>query len=220
MAKVKFSETSFLSQCQHLSVSGIRKELQKSPDINREKISGKIESVLNQRIGESIPDLNYLQSLSTALIALLPSSYEAVIRILSARSPNAIYEVQFSMFVLLEKADFNQLERDGIELLLEDYLMDVPSTAAYAAWKAGLVLGFQWRSTRTERRLRELIKDARFPAGRLGAINGYAWLLNQRKTFSSEELAPLRMAGRNDPSAKVRQNAKFHLGMIKKERIG
>ena len=63
----------------------------------------------------------------------------------------------------------------------------------------------------------DLMTRARFPAGRLGAINGYTWLVGRRKTFSSEELFPLHRVARQDAGAqRVRRYARFQgLSQIK-----
>jgi hypothetical protein len=176
-----------------------------------------LESALQKHLLEPPLNLDSVRDLSFALIALLPSSHDAVTRMLSARSPHGIYEAHFSMFVALDREALDPLQRDGIEFLLGDYLRNVRSAAAYAAWKAGLVLGFEWHSPRTERLLVDLIAHARFPAGRLGAINGYQWLVEHRKTFLPVELTPLHKAARSDPSEKVRSLARFHLNQMKRQ---
>src|SRR5271157_2629455 len=53
----------------------------------------------------------FLQGFPDALIALLPSSFSSVNRILSMTAPRAIFEVHFTMFSLLEKGELNQLEQ-------------------------------------------------------------------------------------------------------------
>jgi hypothetical protein len=166
---------------------------------------------VNRELKLPAPDLEYLQGLANALVALLPNSYTAIKRLLGMANPKEIYELHFSIFGALNRSDFNELEQDGLEYLLAEYLRGVNSTAAYAAWKAGLVLGEDWLTPKTEGLLADLMTTARFPAGRLGAINGYRWVVQQRGTSTDAELAPLRRVARNDKSLKVRENAKFNL---------
>jgi len=125
-----------------------------------------------------------------ALVALLPSSHAAFTRLWFASAPKGVYELHFSAFVALNRSDFNELEQDGAEYMLFEYLRRVNSTAAYAAWKEGLVLGEDRLSPRTESLLKELMQTALYPAGRQGAINGYGFIVQRRETFIAEEFAP------------------------------
>jgi hypothetical protein len=125
-----------------------------------------------------------------------------------------VYEIHFSIFGALNRSDFNDLESDGIEYILVDYLSEVKSSSSYAAWKAGLVLGEDWRSPKSELTLKRLMRSARFPAGRLGAINGYRFIVQRRGTFTPEEFSPLRAVAHRDKSKKVRDDAEFHLNRL------
>jgi hypothetical protein len=174
-----------------------------------------VEDAVRRELEQPTPNLEYLQALATALVALLPSSHAAFTRLLFASAPKGVYELRFSAFVALNRSDFNELEQDGVEYLLFEYLRGVKSTAAYAAWKAGLVLGEDWLSPRTERLLKEPMKMARYPAGRLGAINGYRFIVQRRKTFTAEEFAPLSAAAHSVSSRKVREWARFHLERLR-----
>ena len=207
-------EAAFLVVCENKNPRGIRNELVDFPTID----GTFIEEVLKEKLAEPDLDLKYLMYLAWALVALLPSSYESVQRVLSSRSPVGIYEVHFSIFNALDRDEFNRLEQDGIEALLAEYLMNARSTAAYAAWEAGHVMGHDWFSPRTERALIHLIANARFPAGRLGAINGYSWLVQYMQATTRAGLAPLKSAARNDPSKSVRDQAKFEISSIKERR--
>jgi hypothetical protein len=175
--------------------------------------------MVNRELKKTLCDVDLLQALANALIALLPLSTRAIERLLSAANPRCVYELHFSLFGALSKAYFNDLEQDGIEYLLMTYLSEVRSTSSYAAWKAGLLLGEDWRSPRSEALLIRLMMSAKFPAGRMGAINGYRFVIERRKTFTTEELSPLRAVAKSDKSAKVRQDAKFHLARLRKMAI-
>jgi hypothetical protein len=156
--------------------------------------------------------------MARAVASLLPDSWSLMRELLFTTKPKAVYEVHFSLFGSLDPDNFNQLERDGIELLLVEYLFQVRSTAEFAAWKAGLVLGEEWRSERSEMELRWLMTSARFPAGRMGGINGYRFIVQRRETFVEDELRPLRSLVRTDKSQTVREGAKFHLDRLIKLR--
>jgi hypothetical protein len=191
-------------------VSSIREQLHENPDLD----ALTIERRLTEELQHVRVDLEFIQDLGRALVALLPSSYPSVQRILSVTNPRMVFEVHFEIFGAFNKRDFNCLEQDGIEYMLAEYIFNVRSVASFAAWKAGLVLAEGWLSTRSEALLVRLMMEARFPAGRMGAINGYRWIIQHRKTFDAEELRPLRVVARNDKSDKVRSNAKFHLNWL------
>jgi hypothetical protein len=179
-----------------------------------------IASVLEEELQLRQPDIGLLNGIGKAMVALLPGSYDALKHMLFSSAPQGVFEVHFSIFSLLEPQEFNELERDGMEWLLTEYLFQVRSTKAYAAWRAGLALGDEWLSPRSEATLRRLIESAKYPAGRMGAINGYRYLVEHRRTFSHGELAALSAASRNDRSERVLEDAKFHLKRMIKLRDG
>ncbi len=200
-----------LAQCRFGSTSDVRSKL-----IGKPHLDGlAVESAVRLELERAAPDVEYIQGLANALVALLPSSYEAVKRLLAMTAPKSAYELHFSLFGALNRADFNELEQDGVEYMLVEYLRQVKSTAAYAAWKAGLVLAEDWLSPRTEAMLRRLMRTARYPAGRLGAINGYRFIVQRRKTFTAEEFAVLRAVAEREKNGKVREQAEFDLNRLR-----
>jgi hypothetical protein len=200
-----------LAECRFGSIAEVRALLIENSHID----IATVENAVNRELEQSTPKLDRLQGLARALVALLPSSYSAVRRLLLAGAPKAVYEVHFSIFGALDRSLFNDLEQDGIEYAIVDYLSAVKSTSSYAAWKAGLVLGEDWISPQSELELKKLMKSARFPAGRLGAINGYRFILQRRRTLTTEELAPLLAAASRDKSSKVRDDAQFHIKRLR-----
>jgi hypothetical protein len=174
-----------------------------------------VEEATSKELTLENPDLKYLQALANALIAFLPTSHAVVQRLLLMSKPRSVFELHFSMFVALSRSDFNGLEQDGVEYMLSEYLREVKSTASYAAWKAGLVLGEDWLSPRTEALLKRLMRTARNPAGRLGAINGYRFIVQRRKTFTPEEFAVLEAVAERDKNLKVREQAEFDLNRLR-----
>jgi hypothetical protein len=200
-----------LCQCRFGTTSEVRAKLAENPQLD----SLAVESAVNLELEQPAPNLEYLQGLGNALVASLPSSHASVKRLLSIGTPKEVYELHFAIFGALNRSDFNELEQDGMEYMLAEYLREVKSTASYAAWKAGLVLGEDWLSLRTERLLKVLMRTARYPAGRLGAINGYRFIMQRRGTFTAEEFAPLSAAARSDKSGKVREQADFDLNRLR-----
>jgi hypothetical protein len=207
-------ETAFLAVCESQNPRGIRKQLINFPGID----SALIEDVLENKLADPKLSPESPMYLAWGLVALFPSSCESVRRILFRRSPANIFEVHFSIFNSLDRDDFNPLEQGGIETLLAEYLMNISSTAAFAAWEAGHIMGHEWYSPRTERALVDLIARARFPAGRLGAINGYSWIANHKENITRADLAPLNRAARYDPSERVRTQARFEIDRVKRSR--
>jgi hypothetical protein len=200
-----------LGQCRFGPISGVRAKLAENPHLD----SLAVEDAVNRELEQTAPNLEYLQGLANALVALLPSSYASVKRLLAIGTPKGVYELHFSIFGALNRSDFNELEQDGVEYMLAEYLREVKSTASYAAWKAGLVLGEDWLSPKTEKLLKMLMRTARYPAGRLGAINGYRFIMQRRRTFTAEEFALLSAVARSDKSGKVREQADFDLNRLR-----
>ena len=196
-----------LNQCRYGPVSQVRALLFKNPQVD----GVVIEHALAEEFNKPAAEKDFLQGLAKALIALLPSTYTLMKNLLSAKAPGRVFEVHFSIFGALSRSDFNGLEQEGLEYMLGQYLFDATSTAAYAAWKAGLVLAEDWLSPRSERLLIKLMAQAKYPAGRLGAINGYRFIVEHRRTFTEEEIRPMRITARKDKSEKVREQAQFHL---------
>ena len=193
----------------------VRGNLSKHPEITPTVVAVEAEA----ETANPTSDLEYIQALASAVVALLPASYESLSSLLSMSSPKAVYELHFSIFASLDRSAFNPLEQDGLQYLLSEYLHNVRSTEAYAAWKAGLVLGEGWLSARSEGLLQRLIATARYPAGRLGAVNGYRFIMQRRKTYTAKEFGVIRRAARTDTSLRVREAAAFWTKQLRQMQI-
>src|SRR4029077_3793026 len=111
--------------------------------------------------------------------------------------------------------DRDDLERDDQRRVLQmihSYLTRVRSEAGAAAWKAGDLLGDEWRDSQTVRMLEELLFSARHAAGRKAALHGIEHALTKATPSESLHLfALVQKAASQDRSAKVRQKAQLAL---------
>jgi hypothetical protein len=158
---------------------------------------------------------------AAVVVALLPASRETICRWVNDRSGIDVYEVHFSLFCFLD-----QVPRlaGGVELasevlsLVETYLLEVASEAAQAAWMAGDLLGDHWEEKQALPALIRAAREARYVAGRYGALHGLFQVALRTEGESARKLAmsALRHASRNDRSARVRRTAGFYLGGLKK----
>ena len=193
-------------------VADIRRRLKRGVKLDLKDV----EKLIKAQLRAEVISENAFDGYGKLLVAMLPQSHSAITQFLLASEPLALYELHFSIFGAFNRGDFNATEQDGIEYLISEYLYNVNSSASYAAWKAGLVLGEDWLCPRSEHLLKCLMRVARFPAGRMGAINGYRFVVERRKTFRPEELKPLGAVARTDGSRRVRDDARFHLNRLKK----
>jgi len=205
-----------LGRCEFGAASDVRDAIRGNPELDLKRIARYSRSESALRFASA----SVLGGMGRAVAACLPDSFDVARDLLFSPKSKCIFEAQFSFFGALDPENFNQLEKDGIELLLVEYLSRVRSTESYAAWKAGMVLGEEWRSSRSELELRWLMKSARFPAGRLGAINGFRFIIQKRRTFTADELLPLRSLARSDKSRAVRKLARFHMDRLMELRNG
>lgn len=177
-------------------------------------------SELLQRVGESVrgdgaaSDEALRVSLARVLVALLPDSFDMISDLLEWRAGARAYEVHFSLFCFLDDppATADRQLRDRVATLVEDYLRTVRASTARAAWMAGDLLGDHWVTEEAVPRLIRLATDARFVAGRHGAVHGLAHALpRSSKPTQLEIVATIRAVAERDRSARIRRQANYLL---------
>jgi hypothetical protein len=150
------------------------------------------------------------------LVALLPDSILNIRRWINKRSGRMVYEVHFSLFCFLDCVrDLTNAKEFSEEILslLEAYLLNTRSETAQAAWMAGDLLGDHWSLEEALPVLTKLAKEAKFTAGRSGALHGLSHVL-ARVTDHPTKQAIVGIVGdvsRHDRSKKVRDCARLIL---------
>jgi hypothetical protein len=148
------------------------------------------------------------------LIALLPDSLDTITGLLRRRDGVLDYEVHFTLFCYLDWVSVVEAPAGvaaDVLALVAEYLHDVPSDSARAAWMAGDMLGDHWAPL--DDALPVLINavvNARFVAGRAGALSGLEQTIENLGTEDSrtaEIISVLRFVRSNDRSRKLRRSA-------------
>jgi hypothetical protein len=146
------------------------------------------------------------------VVALLPKTFAALEELLSDQSSPLWYEVHFIIFSALDREDLSTEDQKRVLGLIRKYLTDVSSKAGYAAWKAGDLLGDEWRDSETVGMLEELLFSAKHVAGRKSALHGIEHAINKATPSEREHLFSLiRKAASTDQSAELRKTASLTL---------
>ena len=146
------------------------------------------------------------------VVALLPKTFPALEEFLSDSASPLWYEVQFTAFCALDRDDLGQAEQKRVVTLIEDYLMNVKSRSGYAAWKAGDLLGDEWKTRETVQILERALFAAKHAAGRNAALHGLEHAIRKATPSERQRLFSLiRKAASADRSAEVRKNANLTL---------
>ncbi len=145
-------------------------------------------------------------------VALLPDTFPVMERLLLDHSSLLWYEIHFMIFAALDRQDLRRDARRRVLQIIYIYLLNVASDAGAAAWKAGDLLGDEWRDSETVRMLEKLLVSARRSAGRKAALHGIEHALNRATPSESRRLfALVQKAASEDRSAEVREKAEFAL---------
>jgi len=116
------------------------------------------------------------------LVALLPHSENAIHKLLLGTESHA-YETHFSLFCFLDQVPNYERLRPSATFVLsavESYLRNVQTEQAQAAWMAGDMLGDHWPiEDRVVNILLSTLRAARFAAGKNGALQGVACLVER-----------------------------------------
>lgn len=178
----------------------------------------------NLAIVESLDNRNGLADEDTRImvikvaIALLPDTL-SVIRDCITRSTSKVdYECQFTLFCFLDEVQPLPLDAsivDGILIEIRDYLMNVSTNTAHAAWMAGDLLGHHWMTTKAVPNLLDVLQTARFVAGRLAALHGLKMMMTECNEEIRDRIGVcLRNVVETDRSEIVRIMAERLLGKI------
>lgn len=152
------------------------------------------------------------------VVALVPDSVSIIRKWLARNSGAYVYEVHFTLFCFLDNVPTMPNTREftaEIPILLEEYLRQIMSESAQAAWMAGDLLGDHWRIAEALPILIRVAKEARFAVGRNAAIHGLAHILTRLKKADKRPIITLlNEIVNHDASHKVRGQAKMVLDGI------
>lgn len=144
------------------------------------------------------------------IVALLPETLPAFERLLRDCKSPLWYEVHFILFVALVRKDLGRDDQARVLRLVHGYLSGVSSSAGYAAWMAGDLLGEQWLDAETVKMLEELLLNARHPAGREAALHGIQHALQHASIAEGRRLfAVIQKVATEDRSGAVRLSARL-----------
>lgn len=146
------------------------------------------------------------------IVASLPDTFPVLEQLLRDHTSPLWYEVHFTAFCSLERDHLTPSDQKRVLELIRDYLLNISSGAGHAAWKAGDLLGDEWRDSATLEILRELLISARHAAGRRAALHGIEHALNKASPAEARRLFSLvRKVAEEDRSAEVRRSAQLAL---------
>jgi hypothetical protein len=159
------------------------------------------------------------------IVAAAPRSLPMIQELIRDRRGRRAYDIHFTLFLFLD--DFAESVSNSVRArrqmlgYIRDYLQEIERENAAAAWKAGEGLGWHWPLEESLPVLIELVKHARYAAGREAAVEGLGYVLSHRHisaNVAEEILSYLKTTVENDRSYQVKGAALFVLGFQKKRR--
>ena len=108
-------------------------------------------------------------------VALIPFSLEEIAQWLNMRSGRFVYEFHFSLFCYFDEIQNSkrlQPYRARVLSLTEDYLLNIRTENAQAAWMAADLLGDHWKLSKSLPILIKVIRQGKHQAGRNAARHG------------------------------------------------
>lgn len=177
----------------------------------RQKLLRRLQAGL---MGRSLSRIEGLRVAACKLIvSLLPDSVRAIEELLFDFSDSDSYEIHFSLFCFLNYCpDIRGAEEfsRGLPNLIGEYLRNVKSTTASAAWMAGDLMGEDWVVAEAVPILTDACRNGRYVAGRLGALHGLEHTLNRidiESVLAANVASAVSAAARSDRSSAVRYGA-------------
>jgi len=146
------------------------------------------------------------------IVALLPESFSSIKELLSDSESRLWHQVHFIIFAALDRKELRKNDQIRVLKLIQSYIREAKSSAGYAAWKAGYMLGDNWLSEETVKMLEELLFSAKYPAGRKSALHGIKHALTRASPAQRTHLFSLiQRVANEDRSAAVRLAARLEL---------
>lgn len=209
-ANRKAQALEFIHGVSQLASSSIKERLRTMPENRQQEVLRFALSVLQD------PALKKKEELRNGavrlIIALLPDTFPVLEELLTDCSSQFWYRTHFMIFAALDRGDLKRNDQMHVLRVIHSYLIHASSDAGAAAWKAGDLLGDEWRDQETVRLLEELLFSARYAAGRKAALHGIEHALTKATPSESRHLfALIRKTASQDRSAEVRRKAQLAL---------
>ena len=149
------------------------------------------------------------------LVALLPMSADVIRSWVCTMEGDYVNEVHFTLFCFLDQvpalADAEEFAAE-VPSMIEEYLLRIKTESAHAAWMAGDLMGDHWKTSESLPVLVRAAKEARYVAGRKGALHGIARALENAQDSERDRVARLiQTIANEDRSREVKEQAKFVL---------
>lgn len=191
------------------SVSGISRRVRRVTERDRDQLLQLANKALR---GGRTRKNKYLRTAAVKLlVACYPSSLPLLQEWLERHDSKDVFEIHFSIFCFLDAIPAQSSARSNSASplsLVSDYLHRVRVETARAAWMAGDLLGDHWPLRYTLPVLSDLSGNARYVAGRCGAVHG---LVEALARGTSEQKSRIRetliKVTREDRSSEVRSLA-------------
>lgn len=147
------------------------------------------------------------------LVGLMPDSWQTIKKWLTKKRDRYDYEIHFTLFCALdfvpELPNTKRLLKE-IPEYVGDYLENVKTDTASAAWAAGDLLGNHWVLEQSLPVLFKAVKKAKYVSGRKQVFRGleYAYR-NTRGAIRRQIMNMLKEISETDRSRQIRESARF-----------
>ena len=200
------------------SFEDITEQIQLLGEKERKRLYTICETCLNNKV--LTRDTSTRIAVVKIILNFLPES-EAVIRdIIRKKKDRYDYEMHFSLFCYLDDVSSLSVGRNfsrEIPLIIEEYLMEIDTDTASAAFMAGDLLGDHWNVAEAFQVLKKVVKEARYSIGRDNAVHGLGYLLDRLSDPEdiSSIISLLIETSEKDRSSSVRLAARMVLNQYK-----
>lgn len=156
------------------------------------------------------------------IVGAAPHSVKMMRQLMTNRVDRNAYEIHFTLFCYL---GWMPNAKKVCSLMLphiRNYLVCVKYSTAHAAWMAGVLLGEDWPLRKTLPILMQVVKQARYVAGRAAAVNGLEHALTNKGLTRAQRnniFSVLQDIAKSDRSAQLKMQVMLILGdKAKKQR--
>lgn len=214
MKSFKQLENYFNYNLHLIPIDKIFNDVKKLP--NKDQLLKNCENLLADKT--IVNDESKRVAIIKVLVSLFPSSFEIIKKLLYAKNSKDEYEIHFTLFCFLnylKEVNSNFTFKEELLLEINNYLKTIPKKTSAAAWMLGDMLGDHWELDESIPILIEAAKNAKYLAGRLGALHGLEHALENKPISKDSLMVTLKNISTKDKSAEVKKYA----SSILKERM-
>lgn len=175
---------------------------------NKEQLLKNCEALLKEKTIINIEAKRI--AIIKVLVSLFPSSFEIIRKLLYAKNSKDEYEIHFTLFCFLnylKESNSNFVFKEELLLEINNYLKTIPKKTSAAAWMLGDMLGDHWDLAESIPILIEAAKNAKYSAGRLGALHGLEHALGNKPMYRDSLILTLKDISTRDKSEEVKKYA-------------